>query len=69
MPRAFSLDGTGDERYVLLLCPDRWKVFYSERGLQSEARDFSSESEALEHLYKWLKDDPSTRIRPEGSSH
>ena len=60
--RAFNLDGSGNERYVLSHSADQWRVYYSERGEQVEARNFGSESEALQYLLEWLKRIPSARL-------
>ena len=59
---AFDLDGHGDECYVLTGNSNHWTVYYSERGLETQAHHFASESEALTHLLGLLQSDPSTRL-------
>jgi hypothetical protein len=41
---------------------DSWSVYYSERGLETGRRRFTSQSDALRHLLETLKNDPSTRL-------
>jgi hypothetical protein len=59
---AFNLNSDGDECYVLAYKGGSWSVYYSERGLETEKRHFSSEGAALGYLLGTLKNDPSTRI-------
>ena len=61
-PSAFDLEGQGDECYVLTGNTNYWTVHYSERGLETEARHFASESQALVYLLDLLQSDPSTRL-------
>lgn len=53
----YSLDGgLPPERYCLARSRTGWEVYYSERGEKSWLKEFASEHEACEHLYKELKD-------------
>ena len=58
---AYSLDGTRDEAYCLDHSRAGWSVYYSERGLESGRKEFSSESEACEYLKSLLVADGSTK--------
>ena len=60
---AFSLEGgLPSEQYVLDPSkPGRWTVYYSERGMRSREREFTSESEAVEYLFELVRSDPATR--------
>jgi hypothetical protein len=40
----------------------RWFVYCSERGLESEKKEFAAESEACEDLLKRLRNDPTTLV-------
>ncbi len=68
-PWAFDLSGPQNETYVLDKSNYDYRVYYSERGEQVEIRHFITESEALEHLLKLLKKNPTTRSRPSGGPH
>jgi hypothetical protein len=59
---AFDLDGHGDECYVVAHRESRWDVYYSERGFETNARHFSTESAALDYLLQALRADPSTKV-------
>jgi len=59
---AFNLDGEGNECYVVARHQDRWVVYYSERGLQRNPREFLTEPSALECLLELLRADPTTRL-------
>lgn len=62
-PDAFALDEQGDECYVLSGRANHWSVYYSERGLETQKRQFASQSEALSHLLEKLMNDPSTKLK------
>lgn len=49
------------ECYTLGFEADRWCVYYSERGLESGKRYFSTESDACEHLLDTLRNEPSAK--------
>lgn len=59
---AFDLGGRGNECYVLSEREGRWDVYYSERGLETRTRHFSTEAASLEYLLDVLRADPSTRM-------
>ena len=59
---AFDLSDRGDECYIVVGRQGRWDVYYSERGLESRLRHFSTESAALEHLLDALRADPSAKL-------
>ena len=63
-PRSFTLDGgLPPEAYVFAAPPNgTWLVYYSERGMQTGLRTFTSEGKALDYLLQELLGDPSTRI-------
>lgn len=63
---AYSLaGGTPNERYVLSSEPNGgWEVYYSEKGLKTSRKNFRSESDACEYLFKLLESDPTTRKSP-----
>lgn len=44
-----------DESLCIEYLAPYWSVFYSERGLQTGKRSFSSESEACDYFYKELR--------------
>ena len=48
----YNLSGRGpvDNRYVLEKRGARWRIYYSERGLETQAAEFPTESEACEAL-------------------
>jgi hypothetical protein len=56
---SFSFED-GDECYVLADRGWGWNVFYRERGLERGLGTFASESDALQHLLKLLRDDPTS---------
>src|SRR4051812_35209693 len=62
---AFSLGGGHPvEKYCL--SPEargQWSAYYSERGLRTGLKFFSSEDEACRYLLQWMLDDPTTRRR------
>lgn len=58
---AYSLDGTRDEAYCLDHSSAGWSVYYSERGLESGKKQFSTESEACDYLKSLLVNDGSTK--------
>jgi len=58
----YDLDGGHpDEVYTLHEQNGCWLVYYSERGLKSEKKEFGTESEACEYLLNKLREDPTTR--------
>ncbi|GAA2230512.1 hypothetical protein GCM10010413_29950 [Promicromonospora sukumoe] len=53
---AYELDGdVRDESFVLGESYGTWFVYYSERGLRSRERKFTSESDACEYLLRVLR--------------
>lgn len=46
--------GLPNERYCLNEFNGNWEVYYSERGVKSQLKDFSNEEEACEYLYNKL---------------
>jgi hypothetical protein len=59
---AYDLDGGHlPEKYTLSQSNKTWFVYYSERGLETGKRAFSSEDEACEYLLESLRNDPTTR--------
>ena len=62
-PNTYALDGGHpSERYVLDIRPGGWAVYYSERGLESERREFDSKDEACNYLLDKLRSDPTTHF-------
>ena len=72
LERLLRAEGVRDDAYALggglpaeAYCIDRdgaeWVVYYSERGVRTGLRRFSSESAACQYLLNELRDDPSTR--------
>lgn len=51
----------GDETLCLERLADGWHVYYSERGLRTGERTYSTEHEACEFMASRLLADPSTR--------
>ncbi|QJP12171.1 hypothetical protein G3545_08695 [Starkeya sp. ORNL1] len=51
----FNLDNVGDECFVLAQSGYDWRVYYSERGLETSARHFATESDALTYLLEELR--------------
>lgn len=63
-PEAYSLDGgLPVEKYCLEDRRSSWAVYYSERGLRSGERVFTSEDEACRYLLGLLERDPTARKR------
>jgi hypothetical protein len=61
-PDAYSLDGGHpSEAYVLDQRGSKWRVYYSERGQETGAREFPNEEEACEYFLDLLSRDSSTR--------
>jgi hypothetical protein len=59
---AYDLTGGHySETYTLSEANGRWFVYYSERGLESNKKEFSSETAACEYLLEQLRMDPTTR--------
>jgi hypothetical protein len=59
---AYSLDGGHpSEAYVLAHDGRRWRVYYSERGQESDLAEFDDEAVACLHLLALLEADPTTR--------
>ena len=60
---AFDLDGGHlSETYTLSESYGRWFVYYSEKGLESGKKEFTTQSQACEYLLNLLKKDPTTRM-------
>jgi hypothetical protein len=54
-PTTYAMDGrVPNECYCLIWEAGMWHVFYSERGLRTGERVFTSEEEACEHLLDLL---------------
>ena len=49
----YNLDGIGrtDERLCLEFADNEWHVYYSERGVKTTDKIFTSEDEACEYIY------------------
>ncbi|TGX56014.1 hypothetical protein E5A73_02560 [Sphingomonas gei] len=62
-PTAYDLDGRPSESYVLANEGAEYKVFYSERGLETGKELFPDESAALQRLLDLLVQDSSALIR------
>ncbi len=64
-PDAYSLTGSSyDECYVISNDePEKWSVYYRERGLRTSCKTFSSEDEACKDLLETLKNDPTVRTK------
>jgi hypothetical protein len=61
---AYSIDGgDDDEKYVLAREGGGWSVYYSERGLRRNERNFWSESDAWDDVLARLVKDPTSRVR------
>jgi len=61
---AFSLNGDGDEKYCLVqTAQGDWMVYYSERGMRRNPRDFTTLETALAALRGRILADPTTRIQ------
>lgn len=59
----FSLEGGHPpERLVLSMVPGGWVVHYSERGIESGRRDFTTEDEACRYMLESLLRDPTTHF-------
>ncbi|NLK94016.1 MAG: hypothetical protein GX275_02330 [Clostridiales bacterium] len=53
---AYSLEGGfPNEAYCLNIENGKWQVYYSERGQKSNLKEYYSEEEACEELYKRLQ--------------
>ena len=60
---AFDLNGGHlSETYTLSESYGRWFVYYSEKGVESGKKEFATQAQACEHLFKVLMNDPTTRI-------
>ena len=51
----------GDEAHVITREDDGWHVFYSERGLRTSERVFSTEDQACDEVLMRIARDPLTR--------
>lgn len=51
-----------DEAYCFETDSDGWYVYYSERGIKTGMKKFSTESEACDYFYKLVTSDSTTRI-------
>ena len=61
---SFCLDGGNPtEKYVLSQESSHWSVYYSERGLRTEEKIFSTEEEACEYFLSIILEDPTTKIQ------
>jgi len=60
-PTTYSLAAPSHEAYCMSEEPDGWHVFYSERGLRTGDRVFSSEASACDALLEMITSDPLTR--------
>ena len=60
--RWFTLDGGLPPEQFVFAAPGNgtWLVYYSERGLQTGLRTFTSEGEALDYLLQELLDEQTT---------
>jgi hypothetical protein len=59
---SYSLENTWlDEAYILTSENGKWVVYYSERGLRSGLKQFDSEEEACEFMYRVLAGDPTVQ--------
>jgi len=57
---AYDLNGGHlAETYTLKEAHGKWAVYYSEHGLESNRREFGSESEACEFFLNKLRKDPT----------
>jgi hypothetical protein len=54
-------DGHPSEAYVLTRRGAVWRVYYSERGLETGAVDFATETEACEYFVELLRSDRTAR--------
>ena len=64
--RAYSLDHQPreGEQYCIKCTrrrPDRWEVYYFERGQKNDLRVFNDEERAAAAFYEWVLADPLTR--------
>lgn len=51
--KVYSLrGGLPNEAYCIRKRSEKWEVYYSERGGESDLKEFSSEEEACQYLYK-----------------
>lgn len=58
-PDAYDLEGgLLPERLTLAEESGQWYVYYSEHGLQSSKKHFTTEDEACEYLLTQLRDEP-----------
>ena len=48
------LGGIPNEKFCLENRKNIWEVYYSERGIKTDLRQFDSESDACEYLYRKL---------------
>lgn len=63
-PDAYSLDGgLPVEKYCLEERQTSWAVYYSERGVRTGERTFSSDRDAQEYFVALLANDPTTRLQ------
>ena len=46
--------GRKDERFCVEFNGSVWEVYYSERGIKTTQKEFSTEAEACEYIYKRL---------------
>jgi hypothetical protein len=58
---AYSIDRDRDETYCLTSDRFTWSVYYSERGLATNRREFTTEHDACRFLFDRLLADPTTQ--------
>lgn len=66
----YNLDGTGrtDERYCLEFVNNEWQVYFSERGIKTTYKIFTSEDEACEYIFKQFYDSNKNMSRSIGKN-
>lgn len=61
-PQAYAIDkGYKEEAYILENDGMFWNVYYFERGLHNDPRQFSSEEEACRYFFDLVTSDPTTK--------
>jgi hypothetical protein len=61
--------GLIDDKYVLDFENGKWVTYYSERGQRSNFQTFSSESEACDYFYSFLKEKNSQALEHNNGKH
>jgi len=60
---AYDLSGGhSPEVYTLTEACGRWFVYYSEKGLESGKKEFTTETEACEYFLNELRNDPTAHL-------